>query len=70
MESIPSVTKDSGVVEISERLGEISGGRVLDVGTSSGSFIGLLKSALRDYDSFVGIDISETELDKARQKFK
>ncbi len=70
MQSIPSEMKDSGAVEIHRKLGEISGGRVLDVATSSGSFIGLMKSALRDYHSFVGIDVSEEELGKARQKFE
>lgn len=70
MESIPAEMKDSGAVEIRDRLGEISAGRVLDVGTSSGGFIGLMKSTLREYHSFVGIDISEKELDKARKKFE
>jgi len=60
----------SGAVEIWKRLGEISGGKVLDVGTQEGGFISTLMKALRDYDSFVGIDISEENLEKARSKFK
>ena len=48
---------DSGAIEIRDRLGLISGGRILDVGTCEGGFIGTLMKCLKDYQSFIGIDI-------------
>ncbi|UCE10509.1 MAG: class I SAM-dependent methyltransferase [Candidatus Thorarchaeota archaeon] len=70
MENLPDGIKNSGALEIRDRLGSISGGRVLDVGTQEGSFIGLLMKMLKDYESIVGIDISEEDLRKAREEFK
>ena len=69
MQKLSASMKSSGAVEICKRLGEMSGGKVLDVGTSEGSFIKTLMKILRDYDSFIGIDISEEDLEKARSKF-
>jgi SAM-dependent methyltransferase len=37
-------------------LGDISGGRVLDVATGTGSFVQFLLDSLRDYGEIVGID--------------
>jgi SAM-dependent methyltransferase len=37
-------------------LGEIDGGRVLDVATGTGGFVGFLLDGLRRYDEIVGID--------------
>jgi SAM-dependent methyltransferase len=37
-------------------LGDISGGRVLDVATGAGSFVQFLLDGLRDHDEIVGID--------------
>lgn len=38
-------------------LGEIDGGRVLDVATGDGAFIDLLINNLKSYDEVVGIDV-------------
>ena len=57
----------SGAGIIADRLKGISGGRVLDVATGDGDFILALKQALGDYDSFVGIDVSREEIEKARE---
>ena len=57
----------SGAGIIADRLKGISGGRVLDVATGDGDFILALKRALGDYDSFVGIDVSREEIEKARE---
>ena len=40
-------------------LGQVSGGRVLDVATGRGGFIEFLRSALKDYTEIIGIDISD-----------
>jgi len=61
---------DSGAIEIRDRLGLISGGRILDVGTYEGGFISTLMKCLKDYQSFIGIDIEEEYLEKAREEFK
>ncbi len=68
--NIPDMLRESGALEVREKLGTISGGNVLDVGTEDGGFIGTLMKTLKDYDSFTGIDISEDELTKAREQFK
>ncbi|MDF1540504.1 MAG: class I SAM-dependent methyltransferase [Candidatus Thorarchaeota archaeon] len=69
MQELTPAMKSSGAVPICVRLGEISGGNILDVCTQDGSFIGTMMKAFRNYDSFVGIDISEENLEKARKKF-
>lgn len=55
---------------ISEILGEIDGGRVLDVGTQAGHFVGVLKDNLRSYAEIVGIDINESALRTAWSTLK
>ena len=70
MQDISNGMKNSGAVEICQRLSKISGGKVLDVGTHDGGFIGMLMKTLGDFDSFIGVDISEEDLEKARQTFK
>jgi ubiquinone/menaquinone biosynthesis C-methylase UbiE len=69
MQKLTTAMKTSGAVEIYQRLREISGGKVLDVGTSQGGFIDTLMKSLKDYDSFIGIDISQKDLEKARSRF-
>lgn len=63
--STPLMVSGAGI--IADRLKGISGGRVLDVATGDGDFILALKQALGDYDSFVGIDVSREEIEKARE---
>lgn len=67
---IPEALRESGAMEVRERLGTISGGIILDVGTQDGDFIATMMKTLKDYNSFIGIDISEDDIAKAREKFK
>ncbi|MFX1482817.1 MAG: class I SAM-dependent methyltransferase [Promethearchaeota archaeon] len=66
---LPEGLRESGAIEVRERFGVISGGDILDVGTNDGDFIKVLMKVLKDYNTFTGIDISEDELDKAREQF-
>ncbi|MHA2193209.1 MAG: class I SAM-dependent methyltransferase, partial [Candidatus Thorarchaeota archaeon] len=67
---LPDGLRESGAIEVREKLGTISGGDILDVGTQEGDFINTLIKTLRGYNSFVGIDISADDLKKAREQFK
>ncbi len=67
---LPAGLRESGAIGVRERLGTISGGDILDVGTEEGDFITTLMKTLRGYNSFVGIDISADDLKKARERFK
>ena len=58
---------DSNARIIVGSLKNISGGRVLDVATGDGDFISMLKKTLRDYDSFIGIDVSGKEIEAAKK---
>ncbi|MFW9767680.1 MAG: class I SAM-dependent methyltransferase [Candidatus Thorarchaeota archaeon] len=67
MENLTDSIRNSGVLKIRDRLSSVSGGRVLDVGTQHGDFITTLMKSMNDYESFVGIDISEADLEKAKE---
>ena len=67
---LPDELRESGALEVRKKLGTISGGDVLDVGTDDGDFIKVLMKTLKDYNSFTGIDILEDDLKKAREQFK
>jgi len=67
LQSLTDSIRNSGVLEIRDRMSSISGGRVLDVGTQYGSFISVMMKSMKDYEAFVGIDISEDNLEKARE---
>ncbi|UCE14260.1 MAG: class I SAM-dependent methyltransferase [Candidatus Heimdallarchaeota archaeon] len=69
MDEFPKGLSNSGAKEIADRLKIISGGKVLDVGTEKGGFISTLIQTLKDYESFVGIDISFKELESIRKEF-
>lgn len=56
--------------KLDKRLKEISGGKVLDVATGVGQFIAALMPALKNYDSFVGIDTHDKALTVAKTKFE
>ncbi|MEZ5360718.1 MAG: class I SAM-dependent methyltransferase [Candidatus Zixiibacteriota bacterium] len=58
------------MVVLEDKLGTISGGRVLDIATGEGGFILMLKESLRDFEQFVGIDITDSKFNKAREKFE
>jgi ubiquinone/menaquinone biosynthesis C-methylase UbiE len=68
MQSMTESIRNSGVLEIRDRISAISGGRVLDVGTQRGDFINAMMNSMKDYEAFVGIDISEEDLEKARKE--
>ena len=70
MDDLPETFRTSGALEIRKRLQKISGGKVLDVATGSGNLIEALMKMLKDYDCFIGIEISEKELESARKKFE
>ena len=46
-------------MEAKEYIGNISGGKVLDVATGSGGFVHFLLEGLQDYEEIVGIDTKE-----------
>jgi len=58
------------VEKLKRALNEISGGKVLDVGTGRGEFIDLLKENLKDYTKIIGIDMNDIALEKAKETFK
>jgi ubiquinone/menaquinone biosynthesis C-methylase UbiE len=54
-------------VDIFERvLGNIAGGRVLDVATQEGHFVQILMENLKDYTEIVGIDTNDWAIQKAK----
>jgi len=67
---LPESVGESGAIEVLTKLGTISGGDVLDVGTQKGDFINVLMKVLKEYNTFTGIDISEENLKEARELFK
>jgi SAM-dependent methyltransferase len=67
MRLLSTSLENSGARKIGDRLRELSGGRVLDVATGDGDFIRTLGQALMDYDSFTGIDVSEEQIERARE---
>lgn len=70
MENLPNRLAASSAVKISSKLGSISGGKVLDVATGSGDFNDTLMKTVKDYDRFVGIDISAKDLESAKKRFR
>ncbi|MCB2230899.1 methyltransferase domain-containing protein [bacterium] len=48
------------------RLAELDGGRVLDVGTGAGDFARGLAEGLKSYEEIIGVDSSESRIDEAR----
>ncbi|MBU0492583.1 MAG: methyltransferase domain-containing protein [Chloroflexi bacterium] len=50
-------------------LGNMVGGRVLDVATREGGFVQILTGNLKNYTEMVGIDISEHAIEVARSTF-
>ena len=70
LENLPRRLAASGAVKIRSKLGSISGGKVLDIATGSGDFIDTLMKTLKDYDCFVGIDLSKKDLESAEKRFR
>jgi ubiquinone/menaquinone biosynthesis C-methylase UbiE len=57
---------------LTEKLKELqlSGGRILDVGTGRGDFISTFTELFKDYTEIIGIDSSEKSIEIAQQNFK
>ena len=75
MEDLPQGLASSNAVKIAERLGVISAGKALDVGTDRGGFIDTLIKTLKAYDSFIGIDYcpsdkSKKDMESAKKRFE
>ncbi|HEY43293.1 MAG TPA: methyltransferase domain-containing protein [Anaerolineae bacterium] len=47
-------------------LGDLAGGRVLNVATKEGGFVQILMESLKDYTEIVGIDINDRAIERAR----
>lgn len=54
-------------IKIAESLKRISGGNLLDAATGDGDFIQVLMTTLKEYESVIGIDRSQKEIDKAKK---
>lgn len=54
---------------LEQTLSAISGGRVLDIATAKGGFVGQLKEHLKDYASIIGVDVDGQVLEAARSRF-
>jgi ubiquinone/menaquinone biosynthesis C-methylase UbiE len=75
MNDLPKGLASSNAGKIADRLGTISAGRVLDVGTDKGGFIDTLIKTLKAYDSFLGIDYcpsdkSKKDMESAKKRFE
>ena len=70
MEELPKGLANSGAIEIAKKLESISGGNILDVATQKGDFINTMMKTLKDYECFVGVDISFKELDSINEEFE
>ena len=54
---------------LTQVLGDIAGGRVLDVATGEGGFVGILIENLKNYTDITGIDASGRAIETARSTF-
>jgi ubiquinone/menaquinone biosynthesis C-methylase UbiE len=75
MEDLPKGLASSNAAKIAQKLGKISAGRVLDVGTDKGGFIDTLIKTLKAYDSFIGVDYcpsdeSKKSMESANKRFE
>jgi len=52
-----------------QSLGDIAGGRVLDVGTGEGGSVRILAKSLKSYAEIVGVDAGGRNIEKARSAF-
>ena len=66
LENLPKTLANSGAIDIKKQLESTCGGKVLDVATEGGGFIQTLIEFLKDYDSFIGVDISQKKWDEKR----
>ena len=70
MDDLPKGLEHSGAIEIARVLGDLDGGRVLDVGTGDGDFILALAEFLGDYSKFTGVDLDLEKLEKGSERLE
>jgi len=75
MNDLPKGLASSNAGKIADKLGTISAGRALDIGTDKGGFIDTLIKTLKAYDSFTGIDYcpsdkSKKDMESAKKRFE
>ncbi|MGD8545432.1 MAG: methyltransferase domain-containing protein [Candidatus Bathyarchaeota archaeon] len=70
MKALPKGLATSGAVKARNKLGSISGGKILDVATGTGNYIQTMMKALKNYEDIVGIDILKEDLESAKKRFK
>lgn len=70
MEDLPEGLAQSGAIDIAQNLKKISGGKILDVATQKGGFIDVLIKALKDYESFIGVDIKFKDLESMKKEYE
>ena len=70
MDDLPKGLEQSGAIEIARVLGNLDGGRVLDVGTGDGDFIVALIEVLGGYSKFTGVDLDVEKLEKGRERLE
>ena len=68
--ALPKGLANSGAVEARNKLGSITGGKILDVATGPGDYIQTLMKALKNYETIVGIDILKEDLESAKKRFR
>jgi ubiquinone/menaquinone biosynthesis C-methylase UbiE len=56
-------------MKLKEIFKDLSGGKILDVGTGVGNFIPVFQECFKDYTEIVGIDTRDAILEKARGSF-
>jgi len=55
--------------QLKERLSKIKPGRILDIGTGSGSFVAMMTAVYKDYEEIIGIDQIERAIEAANKHF-
>lgn len=55
---------------LEDKFSQISGGKILDVGTGTGSFIPMFTDLFKDFSEIIGIDSSEKAIKMAQESFK
>lgn len=69
MERLPHGLAQSSAKEIVQNLQKISGGKILDVATEKGNFITVLQKSLKDYSTFIGVDIKFDDLESMKKDY-
>lgn len=65
----PEIIQGNVVEVLGPKFKNFDGGRVLDIATAQGGFVGVLKAILPSYKEIIGVDIKEELLEKARETY-